>query len=189
MSHPTKMSPADTALLVIDMQEKLLAKIPGADAVVRNIAFLIDAARLVDVPVFATEQYPRGLGPTTPALAERLPQRPDKVAFSCCAVPAVAEGLQRGGRPKVVLAGIEAHVCVLGTALDLLGAGYHVYLPVDAVASRYPVDREFALRRLEKAGVILTTSETCVFEWVGGADHPRFKEISKLVQERMKAQG
>jgi nicotinamidase-related amidase len=186
MSHPTKMSPADTALLVIDVQEKLLTKIPAADALVRNIAFLIDAARLVDVPVLATEQYPRGLGPTTPPLAERLPQRPDKVAFSCCAVPAVAEGLQRGGRPKVVLAGIEAHVCVLGTALDLLGSGYHVYLPVDAVASRYPVDQEFALRRLERAGVILTTSETCVFEWVGGADHPRFKKVSALVQERMK---
>jgi nicotinamidase-related amidase len=186
MSHPTKMSPADTALLVIDVQDKLLAKIPAADALVRDIAFLVDAARLLDLPVFATEQYPRGLGPTAAALAERLPQRPDKVAFSCCAVPAVAQGLERGGRPKVVLAGIETHVCVLGTALDLLGAGYRVYLPVDAVASRYPVDHEYALRRVERAGAILATAETCVFEWVGGADHPQFKKVSALVQERMK---
>jgi nicotinamidase-related amidase len=186
MSHPTKMSPADTALLVIDMQEKLLAKIPGAEALVRNIAFLIDGARLLDVPVLATEQYPKGLGPTAAALAGRLPERPAKVAFSSCAVPSVVEGLRRGGRPKVVLAGIEAHVCVLGTALDLLGAGYHVYLPVDAVASRQPVDQEYALRRLDRAGAILTTSETCVFEWLGGADHPQFKKVSALVQERMK---
>jgi nicotinamidase-related amidase len=186
MSHPTKMSSADTALLVIDMQEKLLAKVPSADALVNNVAFLVDSARVVHLPVFATEQYPKGLGPTTKPLAERLPERPAKTAFSCCAVPEVAEGLQHGGRPKVVLAGIETHVCVLGTALDLLGAGYQVYVPVDAVASRYPVDHEFALRRLERAGAILTTSETCAFEWVGGSDHPLFKKVSALVQERMK---
>ena len=114
-------------------------------------------------------------------------ERPDKVAFSSCAVPAVVEGFRRGARTKIVLAGIESHVCVLHTALDLLAADFRVYIPVDAVGSRYAVDHEFALRRLEKAGAILTTAETCVFEWLGGANHPRFKEASALVQERMKA--
>jgi nicotinamidase-related amidase len=180
------MSAADTGLLVVDVQEKLMVKIPGADALVRDVAFLIDAARLLDMPVQATEQYPRGLGPTVPDLARRLPERPDKTAFSCCAVLSVIETFRRAGRPKIVLAGIEAHVCVLHTALDLLALGFRVYVAADAVGSRQPADREFALRRLEQAGAVLTTAETCVFEWVGGAGHPRFKALSALVQERMK---
>jgi len=186
MAHPTQMSSADTGLLVIDVQEKLMVKIPQAASVVRNIAFLVDAARLLAMPVQATEQYPKGLGPTVPELARRLPERAEKLAFSCCAIPAVAEGFHRAARPKVLLAGIETHVCVQQTALDMLAQGFRVYVPADAVASRYPVDHEFALRRLEHAGAILTTAETAVFEWVGGAGSPKFKEISRLVQERMK---
>jgi nicotinamidase-related amidase len=189
MPHATQMSAVDTGLLVVDVQEKLMAKIPAADTVIRNIAFLIDSARVLGMPVAATEQYPKGLGPTVPELVRRLPDRPDKVAFSCCAVPAVPEGFRRAARPKIVLAGIEAHVCVLQTALDLLALDFRVYIAADAVASRYAVDREFALRRLEQAGAIVTTSEAAVFEWVGGAGSPQFKEISRLVQERMAASG
>jgi nicotinamidase-related amidase len=186
MPHPTQMSDGDTGLLVIDVQDKLMAKIPPAEALTRNIAFLVDGARLLDMPVQATEQYPKGLGGTVAELARRLPQRPDKTAFSCCAVPGLVEGFRQAARLKVVLAGIETHVCVQHTALDLLAQGFHVYIPVDAVASRSALDHEYALRRLENAGAVLTTAETCVFEWVGGAGHPRFKEVSKLVQERMK---
>jgi nicotinamidase-related amidase len=186
MSHPTQMSAADTGLLVIDVQEKLMVKIPQKDAVIRNIAFLVDAARLLHMPVQATEQYPKGLGPTVPDLAQRLPERPDKVAFSCCAIPSVVEGFRKQARPRVVLAGIETHVCVQQTALDLVAQDFRVYIPVDAVASRSPLDHEVALRRLDKAGAVITTTETCVFEWLGGAGHPAFKEISRLVQERMK---
>jgi hypothetical protein len=162
-----------------------MPKIPGATALIRDIAFLIDAARLLGVPAQGTEQYPKGLGPTVPELAQRLPVRPDKKAFSCCAIPAVAETFRREARPKILLCGIEAHVCVQQTALDLLALGFVVYIAADAVASRYRVDQEYALRRLEKAGCILTTAESTVFEWTGGAEHPRFKEISQLVQERM----
>jgi nicotinamidase-related amidase len=180
------MSAADTALLVIDVQDKLLALIPGRAALVRNIAFLIDGARLLQMPVAATEQYPKGLGPTTPELAKRLPERPDKVAFSSCAIPSVIEGFRRAARPKVLLTGMETHVCVLNTALDLLNLDFRVYLAVDAVAARFAQDHDTALRRLEQAGVILTTVETALFEWVGGAGHPQFKVISKLVQDRMK---
>jgi nicotinamidase-related amidase len=186
MSHPTQMSAADTGLLVIDVQDKLLAKIPDADALVRNVAFLIDGARLLGLTVQATEQYPKGLGPTVPSLAERLPERLDKVAFSCAAVPAIVEGFRAAARPKVVLAGMETHVCVQQTALDLLALNFRVYVPEDAVASRYRVDHDRALRRLEQAGAIITTTEAAVFEWVGGAGAPKFKEVSRLVQERMK---
>jgi nicotinamidase-related amidase len=187
MAHPQQLIARESALLVIDVQEKLMPRIPGADALVRNIAFLIDAARLFEVEVLATEQYPRGLGPTVPPLAERLPSRPDKVAFSSCAVPRLVDGLREKGRAKVILLGIEAHVCVLHTALDLLAADFQVYLAVDALASRYPLDKEIAVRRLEWAGAILTTVETCAFEWIGGSQHPQFKQFSLLVQERMKA--
>ncbi len=186
MAHATQMSAGDTGLLVIDVQEKLMPLIPGSAVMIRNTAFLIDAARILDMPVVATEQYPRGLGPTVPELARRLPERPDKTAFSSCAVPSVVETFHRAARPKIVLAGVEAHVCVLHTALDLLALDFRVYVAADAVASRYPIDKEYALRRVEQAGAILTTSETCVFEWIGGAGHARFKEISKLVQARMK---
>ena len=184
--HPTLMSATDTALLVIDVQDKLLPVIPGHAAMVRNIAFLIDGARLLDLPVAATEQYPKGLGPTTAELARRLPERPDKIAFSSCAIPSVVEGLRRAARPKVLLAGIETHVCVLHTALDLLNHNFRVYLAVDAAAARFTIDHDIALRRLEQAGVVLTTSEMAVFEWVGGAGHAQFKAISHLVQQRMK---
>jgi nicotinamidase-related amidase len=187
MYHPSQMSPADTALLVIDVQEKLVPLIRDAEALVRNIAFLLDATQLLGVPTLATEQYPKGLGPTVAALRQHLPERPDKVGFSCCAVPSVVERLRQGGRTKVLLAGIESHVCVLHTALDLLALDFRVYVAADAVGSRSALDHELAMRRMERAGATLVTSETAVFEWAGGSDHPQFKALSKLVQARMRS--
>jgi nicotinamidase-related amidase len=185
MAHATQMSAADTGLLVVDVQEKLLSKIPGYRRLETNIQYLLDAARLLDMTTQATEQYPKGLGSTVPTLAARLPQRPDKVAFSSCAIPSILEGFHTAARPKIVVCGIETHVCILHTALDLLAANFRVYLPVDAIGARYEIDHATALRRLEQAGAILTTTEGCLFEWIGGAGHPRFKDISRLVQERM----
>lgn len=187
MPHATQMSAADTGLLVVDMQEKLLPLLPDAAALIRNVAFLVDVARLLGLTVQATEQYPRGLGPTVAELAARLPVRPEKTAFSCCGIPAVAETFHREARPKVVLAGIETHVCVLNTALDLLALDFRVYLAVDAVGARYRIDHDRALRRLEQAGAVLTTCEGCAFEWVGDSRHPQFKAISGLVQQRARA--
>ena len=189
MHHSTLLSARESAVLVIDVQEKLMAKIPSADRLVCNAAFLLDVAKLLEVDIAATEQYPKGLGQTVESLAQRLPVRPDKFAFSSCAVPQVLDGFRAAGRTKVVLVGIETHVCVLHTTLDLLAAGLQPYLAVDALGSRYSIDHEIALRRLEKAGAIVTTVETCAFEWMGGAKHPRFKEVSGLVQERMKLLG
>jgi nicotinamidase-related amidase len=178
------MTAGDTALLVIDVQEKLLGRVQAPEALVRDIGYLIDVARLLDLPVLATEQNPEGLGPTVPDLARRLPERPGKFTFSCCSLSRLVDTLHREARPKVVLAGIEAHVCVLQTALDLLTLGFRVYVPADGVSSRRLWDRDFALRRLEYAGVILTTVETCAFEWLGSAAHPKFKEFNSLLQER-----
>jgi nicotinamidase-related amidase len=180
------MSAGDTGLLVIDVQEKLVPLIPDANRLIRNIAFLLDGAKLLDIPAQCTEQYPRGLGPTVADLARRLPERPDKTAFSSCAIPVVVDNFHRAARPRVVLTGIETHVCVLHTALDLLALDFRVYLAVDAVGARSPRDHDVALRRLEQAGAILTTSEMCLFEWLGGSKHPQFKAASQLIQERMK---
>jgi len=182
---PQRLSAADSALLVIDVQEKLLPAIRGEARLLENLTFLIDVARALDVPVLATEQYPKGLGSTHARIAERLPKKlPAKVVFSCGDVPEVVAGL--AGRPTSLLAGIEAHVCVLQTALDLLGRGQRVFIAADAVSSRDDYDREVALRRMERAGAVLTTVETAAFEWLGTSAAPGFKTVSRLVQDRSK---
>lgn len=187
MSKPIpRLTAADSVLVVIDVQDKLLAKVPTAPELVRNIGFLLDVAALLDVPAVGTEQYPKGLGPMNAELARRLPpELPAKTAFSCCGAAGFLADLRSRNRPNVVLTGMEAHVCVLHTALDLLEAGFTVYLPVDALASRAAIDQATALRRLERAGAVPTTAETVAFEWIGDAAHPQFKAISKLVIERM----
>lgn len=185
MSHPTIMKHDDTAVLVVDVQEKLIDKILDHVTIVQNIGFLIDGAKLASVRVMATEQYPKGLGKTVPELAERLGEMPEKTAFSCCQAPGLIASFKDQHISKIVLVGIETHVCILQTTLDLLGLGFRVYLAVDAIGSRYAIDRDLALRRMEQAGAILTTVETSVFEWIGDAKHPQFKAMSRLVQDRM----
>ncbi len=174
-----------TAIVVIDVQDKLLAKMPGASALVRNVGFLVDVAKLLDVPVMATEQYPKGLGPTTVEIAVRLtPPVPAKTSFSCCGADTFLEELEMLRRPHVILVGMETHVCVAQTVLDVLAAGLHVHLAVDALASRATIDHDTALRRLERAGAIPTTVEAIAFEWLCDSTHPQFKAVSKLVIER-----
>lgn len=183
-----RLSAVNSTLLVVDVQDKLLAVMPDAPGLVRDVGFLLDMANLLGVPARATEQYPQGLGPTNAELVRRLPpERPAKVAFSCCAAPGLLAELRQLGRPNVVVAGMEAHVCVLQTSLDLLAEGLTVFLPVDGIQSRFRIDQETAVRRLEQAGAILTTAEATAFEWLGGSDHPQFKTVSKLIQDRMKA--
>lgn len=178
-----RLDPATSLLAVIDVQERLLAVLPEADRVVARCTRLAEAARLLGVRGVLTEQYPRGLGPTPTALAERLPAAAAKMSFSCCDGGAFTAALT-DDVTSVVLAGLETHVCVAQTALDLLGRGLGVFVAVDAVAARHAIDHEVALRRLEGAGAVLTTSEAVVFEWCGSADHPRFKELQTLVVER-----
>lgn len=183
-----RMHTHNTALLVVDVQEKLLPVMPDAPGLLRDVGFIVDVAQLLSVPIFVTEQYPQGLGPTHPALTAKLTGlRPTKVAFSCCGAPGFREQLHQANKPNVLVVGMEAHVCVLQTVLDLLTDGINVFVAVDAVQARFKVDQDLALQRMDRAGAILTTVETATFEWLGGADHPQFKPISKLVQARMKA--
>ena len=191
MTTATKrLTAANSVLVVIDIQDKLLVKIPTAAALVRNAGFLLDVAALLEVPARATEQYPKGLGPTTADILRRLPQPvPAKTAFSCCGAGTFLDELKMLQRPNVVLVGMEAHVCVMQTALDLIEAGCHVFLPVDALVSRSALDRETAIRRLELAGAVPTTAEAVAFEWIGDASHACFKEVSRLVIERSQEPG
>jgi nicotinamidase-related amidase len=170
------------ALLIIDVQEKLMPLIADRDLIVVNAVRLVHAAKILNIPVWATEQYPKGLGPTVPELRELIPHRSDKTVFQCCAVPELLEQLHGRGVQHLTLAGIEAHVCVAQTALELMGLGFGVQVPADAVASRSTLDWQFALRRLEFAGAVVSTTEAVVFEWVERSDHPNFKAISELVK-------
>jgi nicotinamidase-related amidase len=183
-----RLSTSDTALLVIDVQEKLLPKIDGAAALVRDIAFLIDCCRVLHVPAFVTEQYPKGLGSTIAELAKRLPaDPPQKMAFSSCAVPTLTADFRADGRTKILVCGIEAHVCLMQTVLDLIAAEFIVFVAVDGIGSRYASDRQTAIRRMELAGAIPVTCEMAAFELTVMAGSPQFKEISRLVQQRMQA--
>ena len=180
---PELMSPADTALLVVDVQQRLIGAISGAGRVVWNIRRLVDGAKILGLAILATEQYPQGLGPTVPELAQRLGPIPSKLTFSCCGCPEICRQLEQRSVHKVLVCGIEAHVCVQQTVLDLLAAGYRVYVAVDAVGSRFEVDHRTALTRMDSAGATLTTTEAALFEWCQVAGTPEFKQISQLVRE------
>jgi nicotinamidase-related amidase len=187
MTSAHRMSRDDTGLLVIDVQEKLLPLIPEATSLVRNIAFTIDVAKLFGLSIQATEQYPKGLGGTVSELAERLPARVAKTDFSCCVAPDISAGFRAAHCTKLLLVGMETHVCVQQTALDLVGLGFGVFVAADAVASRDRCDHDVALRRMQQAGVIVTTCEAAAFEWAERSGTPVFKAFSRLVQDRMKA--
>jgi nicotinamidase-related amidase len=177
------MSRSDSALLVVDVQEKLIPSIGSATRIVWNVRRLVDGASLLGLPVLASEQYPKGLGPTVAELASRLPHRLEKLSFSCRELPALFADLRDKSIEKLLLCGIETHVCVQQTVLDLLADGWRVFVAVDAVGSRYDLDHQIALRRLEASGAVLTTTEAALFEWCQVAGTPEFKQISRIVKE------
>lgn len=177
------MSADDTALVVIDMQCKLLAAIPGAPNIVWNCRRLLEGARAFGLPALGTEQYPAGLGPSVPEVVEHLGVLTAKREFSCLDSREFRDRLGSVNCFKVLVAGIEAHVCVQQTVFDLLAGGYRVYLPVDAVGSRTALDRDVAIRRMENAGCTVTTTEAALFEWCRTSARTEFKLISSLVRQ------
>lgn len=172
-----------SALVLIDLQARLLPAIAGHERVLERASRLLEAARLLDVPVLATEHCPERIGATVAVLGERL--RPDEVhakrAFSAAGLAAFAR-LAAAGRDQLVLAGTEAHVCVLQTALGLRAAGARVAVAADAVGSRAASDLELGLARLARAGVEIVSSEMVLFEWLGDADDPAFKQVHRLLR-------
>ncbi len=180
---PLLMKPQESGLLVVDVQEKLIAAIQDHARIVWNIRRLLEAASIMSIKTSGTEQYPDGLGPTVEPLRAYLDSAPSKLTFSCGGCPEIFSGWQQEGIHRVLVVGIEAHVCVMQTVLDLLADGFEVYVAVDAVGSRHAPDRTTALQRMESAGATMTTTEMCLFEWCDAAGTPCFKQISRLVRE------
>ncbi|MCL2726005.1 MAG: isochorismatase family protein [Polyangiaceae bacterium] len=183
-----RLIPETTALFVVDVQEKLAAAMPPAaiENVVHHTSILLDAARLLGVAVVVSEQYPKGLGPTVAPLAQKLSEQGitpfSKMTFDACSDLAIARALSNTKARAVVVVGMESHVCVFQTARELVRRGYATYVVEDAVVSRREENRQIGLSLCEKAGAILTATETVVFDWLEQAGTDAFKAISKLVK-------
>jgi nicotinamidase-related amidase len=183
-----RLRPRTTAVIVIDVQERLATAMPEPDlaSLRRSAQILLEGARLLGAPVFLTEQYPKGLGSTiadvnewsTTAAAERF----EKLAFSAWDVGAFRDKLHATKADTAVVLGMEAHVCVYQTVRDLCAAGIEVHVPIDGVASRRGDHREVGLSLCERAGAIRTTTETVVFDWLTEASGSEFKALSKLIR-------
>jgi nicotinamidase-related amidase len=179
---PSKLDPGRAALLVVDVQEAFRKAVPSFDHVARASAALVRGASALGVPTIVTEQYPKGLGPTVPEVARLLPEELEplqKVSFSACE----ADGFDLEGRDQAVVCGIEAHVCVNQTVLDLLEQGVEVHLTRDAVGSRFDEDRTVGIDKARRAGAVVTSVETALFELLGRAGTEQFKEVQGVVLE------
>ncbi len=177
----------DSCLVVVDIQTRLAAAMAREDRerLLKNTTVLLRAAATLNIPVLATEQYPAGLGPTDAALQQHIPQdKPPlaKTAFSCCQAQGFMEKLELHGRRQVILCGMESHVCILQTALELQHTGRQVFVAEDAVCSRDPARHANALVRLRQAGIFISNMESVVFEWLRDAGHEHFKTLSALLR-------
>jgi nicotinamidase-related amidase len=183
---PNRMLKAEqTMLLVVDLQEKFRTVIHGMDRVVRSVKTLLEAARILSLPVVVSEQYPKGLGRTMGELLEVLPsgaQVLEKTSFGCLGDEALFKAVQAAGRRQVLVVGVEAHVCVNQTVHGLLDAGMEPHVVRDAVSSRDPANAAAALEKMAGSGAVLTCVEMALFELVRDAKHPAFKAIQDLVK-------
>lgn len=172
-------------LLLVDLQEKLMPAMHEPAPVIANSLILLTAAGRLGVPTVVTEQYPQGLGHTVPEIADRLHGREAvyaKMTFSAAADPATMARLRQSRRAQVILAGVEAHVCVTQTAIGLVQAGYQVFVVADATTSRRPQNLHLALERLRQNGVSIVSTEMVLFELLGRAGTEEFRELSRLIR-------
>ncbi len=175
--------------LLVDVQTQLFSVMSEEDrkTVEKNTSILVAGMKELGVPVVVTEQYTKGLGVTIESLKVGLGdlyQPIEKLAFSCWGEPPIREKLQSLGKKQVVISGIETHVCILQTVLDLIANGYEVHVVADAICSRFRSDREYALRMMEKMGAVITTTEIVLFQMLEVAGGPQFKAVSRLVKDR-----
>lgn len=171
-------------LLLIDIQDRLMPAVRDGEGVVANADRLIRAARRLGVPVLASAQYPKGLGPTLPAIADHLAPGTihEKTTFDASRAESLARAIGATRRRQIVLAGAEAHVCVLQTAFGLMGRGYNAAVVADAVGSRTAENRALGLERLRAGGAQIVSTEMALFEWIGEAATPEFKDLLELIK-------
>lgn len=189
-----KIKREDSIFVGIDYQERIMPAMKNNEELEQTIVKLIKGCRILGVPVIVTQQYTRGLGETIPSvkqaltesLGETVPEATfepiEKTSFSACGEPAFMEALENSGKKTVIIGGIETHVCVQQTVIDLLEKGYTVFVVNDCVSSRSNNDKKYSQRRMGDSGAIGTTYESVLFELLGGAKDPAFKQISALVK-------
>jgi nicotinamidase-related amidase len=179
------LRPERTALVVIDLQEKLLPAIANRERVLRNGVLLLNLANILELPVVLTTQYSRGLGPTVPEVLAAAPGVAplDKMSFGCFGSPEFLDRLKAlGGRDQLVVAGIESHICVAQTVLGALERGYTVHVASDAVGSRSEENRAVGMSRMDRAGALVSSTEMAIYELLGRSDAAAFKRMLPLLK-------
>lgn len=178
------IDPDHSCLIVIDMQERLVPAMQAPARTIKNASTLLKAAQCLSVPTILTEQYPKGLGRTVPELLKLAGDTPvlEKLHFSCMKDEGFAKHFKSLNRKQAVIAGMEAHICVLQTGMNLMEQGYEIFIVTDATSSRTPESEKACLDRLSAAGAGIVTTEMVVFEWLGQASTPQFKELLPLMK-------
>jgi len=184
---PALCDAAGSLLVLVDIQDRLIAAMPeeSASFLLRNSTILLQAAALLNIPVLVSEQYPEKLGGTVASITQHLPHAAQgcaKTSFSCCGSVEFRDALAAHGRRQIILAGMETHVCVLQSALELHASGLQVFVIEDAVCSRTQANSSNALARMREAGIIISSTESVLFEWLRNANHEHFKQISALIR-------
>jgi nicotinamidase-related amidase len=188
MTHPRHehvLDPNNSVVVVVDLQEGFRAPIFEFDKIVARTSIVVQAVKLLNLPVLVTEQYPQKLGATVPEIKSVLPEGVaivDKTAFSCCGASVFNEQLDRLRRKQVILCGIETHVCMSQTAHDLLARGYQVHVLEDCASSRTPQNREIGLAKMRRSGALPSSSEMALFELMVDSRHEHFRAIAKIVK-------
>ena len=177
------LSPENTVLIVVDIQEKLYAAIDGRREMASQAVKVIKLAKVYNIPIIATEQYPKGLGLTIPKVKDALGDVKchEKLHYSAFDVESFVKELESTRRKDIILVGIEAHICILQTALELIENGFEVFIAADAVSSRDPENKRLALERMRQHGAEIVVTESVLFEWLRDAAHPSFREVRKLL--------
>lgn len=178
-----RLSADRSAILVIDLQEKLTPAVPSGEDVVSFTESLLEAADLLEIPSAATLQYPKGLGGLVDPLDRRFPRAEEKLDFSAAVCRRDLDAWAAAGRDQILICGIETHICVLQTVMDLVEEGLQPFVVSEAVAARGGWEHEVAIEQMRSMGVTITSIESVLFQWLRTADHPRFRAISRIVKE------
>ncbi len=184
MRHPFVAQAEESLLLIVDIQQAMLKVIDGWQETLRRVEQLTKTARMLDIPILVTEHYKKGLGATIPELMPELENATffQKEHFSACLEDKFVDTVRSFGRKKIIVTGMETHVCVLQTGLDLIGNGFDLHIVKNAIASRFDEDRETGLSLFRDAGAVITTTEVVIFEWARRANTENFKKILPIVK-------
>jgi nicotinamidase-related amidase len=176
----------ESVAVIVDIQEKLLPHIHDGDIILRNCLRLIEGMKILDIPMIVTQQYTQGLGPTVQPIVKMFPDFSyvEKISFSCCEEPFFNIGIQSSGKDDIILCGIESHVCILQTCIDLLADGKRPVVVEDCTSSRNPLDKKIAIGRMRQEGARIATLESILFELTRTAGNEIFKRISAIVKDR-----